>query len=241
MQRILLGVAVFAAVGFAQTQTFTANVRGGASGDRGKCTIEVEVDGVAEVEIRGDRGMLRTLQGQPATWRRFDCNMAPPRNMADFRFKGIDGRGRQTLVRDPGSNGIAVVRLEDPQGGREGYTFDIEWRGTAGYNNSPWDNDRRNNPGNRGWGNDRRDDRPSSRFDVNRTVRLCQDMVAARARREFNVRNPDFRNTDTNDLRGNRDRVSGEFNGNRGERYEYSCSVNLANGEVRNAEVRRRR
>jgi hypothetical protein len=45
----------------------------------------------------------------------------------------VDGRGRQTLLRDPSSNrGTAVVRIEDPQGGREGYTFDIEWRGAGG-------------------------------------------------------------------------------------------------------------
>jgi hypothetical protein len=45
----------------------------------------------------------------------------------------VDGRGRQTLLRDPASNrGTAVVRIEDPQGGREGYTFDIEWRGAGG-------------------------------------------------------------------------------------------------------------
>lgn len=100
----------------------------GRGGD-GKCTFEVEVDGVAEVEISGDRGYLRTLSGTPATWRRLDCNRAMPRYPENFRFQGIDGRGRQDLVRDPGSNGgTAVVRIEDPKGGREGYTGDVKWR-----------------------------------------------------------------------------------------------------------------
>ncbi len=112
-----------------------ADIRGG--GDHGKCTIEVVVDGAAEVIIRGDSAELRTLSGQDATWRRFVCNQAMPMNPADFRFTGIDGRGRQTLVREPGRGGAAVVRIEDPQGGREGYTFDIEWRGDAG---GGWDN-----------------------------------------------------------------------------------------------------
>jgi hypothetical protein len=42
------------------------------------------------------------------------------------------------------------------------------------------------------------------------------------------------------DLRGNRDRVSGEFEGNRGELYQYSCTVNPGNGDIRNVDIRRR-
>jgi hypothetical protein len=55
-----------------------------------------------------------------------------PMNPAEFRFNGIDGRGRQTLMREPGRGGPAVIRIEDPKGGREGYTFDVEWLGDAG-------------------------------------------------------------------------------------------------------------
>lgn len=111
-----------------------ADIRGG--GSHGKCTIEVVVDDIAEVAIRGDSAELRTLSGQRAEWRRFVCNQPMPLNPAEFRFTGIDGRGRQTLVREPGRGGPAVIRIEDRQGGREGYTFDIEWRGDAGGN---WD------------------------------------------------------------------------------------------------------
>lgn len=101
-------------------------MRGGGNGRDGKCTIEVVVDGAADVEIRGNNAVLHNLSGQPAEWRRFECNAVMPPNPVNFRFQGIDGRGRQTLIRDP-RNGAAVVRLEDPQGGREGYTFDIMW------------------------------------------------------------------------------------------------------------------
>lgn len=117
--------------------TIRASIRGG-SGDRGKCTAEVEVDGVAEVGIRGDTGEIRTVSGQPASWRRLECTGPLPANPGDFRFRGIDGRGRQELVADPNSNrGLAVVRIEDPQGGREGYTFDLEWRGGTGWTTGP--------------------------------------------------------------------------------------------------------
>ena len=76
---------------------------------------------------------MRTLSGNPAGWRRMECNQPLPQNPQGFHFSGVDGRGRQTLLRDPSSNrGVAVVRIEDPQGGHEGYTFDIEWRGAGG-------------------------------------------------------------------------------------------------------------
>ena len=57
---------------------------------------------------------------------RTNCNQPMPFAPASFRFKGIDGRGRQTLLTEPGSNrGTAVVRIEDPRNGRERYTFDL--------------------------------------------------------------------------------------------------------------------
>jgi len=105
-----------------------ATIRGGSPG-RGKCTIEVVVDGAADVEVRGDSAVLRNLSGQPPQWRRFECTGPVPANPADFRFSGVDGRGRQTLIRDPRNGGVAVVRIEDPQNGSEGYTFDLTWSG----------------------------------------------------------------------------------------------------------------
>jgi hypothetical protein len=107
-----------------------AMIRGG-NPDRGKCTIEVVVDGAADVEVRGDSAVLRNLSGQPPQWRRFECTGPLPANPANFRFSGVDGRGRQTLVRDPRNGGVAVVRIEDKDNGSEGYTFDLTW--SAGY------------------------------------------------------------------------------------------------------------
>ena len=73
-----------------------AEIRGG--GGNGKCTIEVVVDSSAEGEIRGDNAVLRTLAGQPASWRRFVCNEPMPQRPAEFRFSGIDGRSRKFVV-----------------------------------------------------------------------------------------------------------------------------------------------
>jgi hypothetical protein len=101
-------------------------VRGGAP-ERGKCTLEVVVDGAAEVEIRGDIATLHNISGALPRWRRFECTGPLPRNPDDFRFAGVDGRGRQQLLRGPRDGGAAIVRIEDAGGGPEGYTFDIMW------------------------------------------------------------------------------------------------------------------
>lgn len=130
MNRLYLLVLLAAVPVFGQQEaTMRAAIRGGG-GDRGKCTIEVEVDAVAEVSVNGDMGNMRTLAGQPSRWRRFECSGLMPQRAAQFRFRGIDGRGRVTLIRDPRENrGTAVIRIEDPKGGSEGYTFDLEWEG----------------------------------------------------------------------------------------------------------------
>jgi len=118
-----------------------ANVRGNNRSDQGKCTIEVDVDSVVEVAVRGDTARLHTLSGEPSRFRRFDCDSVMPTRPHEFRFTGVDGRGRVSLVQDPRNGGVAVVRIEDPKGGREGYTFDLEWRGGNGDGNGRgWDN-----------------------------------------------------------------------------------------------------
>jgi len=123
------------AVGLLNAQAFErrATYRSGGDPNRGKCTIEVVVDGAADVEIRGDNAVLRNLSGQQPQWRRFECNGPLPPNPVNFRFAGVDGRGRQTLIRDPRNGGVAVVRIEDRDNGSEGYTFDIFWENGGGY------------------------------------------------------------------------------------------------------------
>lgn len=72
----------------AQQEVRQATITGKSGGP--KCTIEVEIDAVADVEIHGATARLHTLAGSPATWRRFECNMPMPVNPANFRFRGID-------------------------------------------------------------------------------------------------------------------------------------------------------
>jgi len=138
---ILIGVMALVATAeipsSAQSQNIQAQISGGSGS--GKCTIEVVVQGVAEVQIRGNQGNLRTLSGNPAQWRRLDCNQPLPGNPSNFKFSGVDGHGRQSLSADPNSNnGVAVIRIENTTGGNEGYTADITWNGGNNNSNGNW-------------------------------------------------------------------------------------------------------
>ena len=126
----MAGMAMLMIPGFAQSRR--ATFLGGGNPDEGKCTVEVVVDGAADVRIDGNTATLHNLSGGRPQWRRFECTGPLPSNPANFRFQGVDGRGRQTLIRDPRNGGPAVIRLEDPDGGSEGYTFDIFWQGGGG-------------------------------------------------------------------------------------------------------------
>src|SRR5579871_939914 len=231
-ERYLLTLAVAAVLvgpGNAQTAERRATFTGGGGNDTGKCTIEVSVDGSAEVEIRGDRGSLRTLSGQPAQWRRFECSGPIPTNPGDFRFSGVDGRGRQELVQDPRSGrGAAVVRIQDPDGGTEGYTFDLVWRGAA----------LGSSPTGYPWGG--RDRANSS----NEAVRACEDAVRERASQQYGLRDIDFRNLNMDDNPGRNDTVMGSFDvrqGNYRDTYRFSCAINVANGAVRRVDISQER
>lgn len=197
----------------------TFSLRGG---DRGKCTIEVVVDGVVEVEVRGDRGILRTLSGQAGSWRRFECNAPLPANPVDFRFSGIDGRGSQNLIQDPRSNrGVAVVRIQDNKSGSEGYVFDLEWRGGAVDAGPPL------RP-------------PVGGRDLGRAIPACQEAVRERALQRYGTRNIEFGHLDLDNNPGPNDSVVGAFDVPRGAArgtYRFSCSVNLATGRVRAVDI----
>ena len=115
-----------------RSQYIHANISGGSG--NGKCTFEVVVAGVADVEIRGDEGRLISIDGAPAQWRRLDCNQPLPSSTNNFHFSGVDGHGMQIVEQSPsGNGGVAVIRIDNTRGekaGRaEGYTGNITWKG----------------------------------------------------------------------------------------------------------------
>lgn len=219
----ITALAALAPAAGAQQNQRRATFMNGGDRDRGKCTIEVVVDGAAEIDIRGDQGVIRNLSGQPAQWRRFECTGPMPANPAGFRFAGVDGRGRQVLMREPRNGSPAVIRIEDPQGGSEGYTFDLFWGG--GYERNP---------------PPPLPPPPSRRYTTEQAVATCQDAVRQQAR--FRGRRVEFRETRIDDNPGRNDWVIGVVDTVRGfnsaeEHMRFSCSVNFDTGEVRSVDL----
>ena len=260
MIRIMVAGLTVATAMWAQNFPRQATMVGGGSPDQGKCTVEVVVDDVAQVEIRGTSATLRTLSGQQAQWRRFECSGALPASPGNFRFSGVDGRGRQTLVRDPRNGGVAVVQIEDKDNGAEGYTFDIMWdgRGGGGYpqqgGGQPGYRENDRGGDNRGY----RDGeyRPNYHdsdyyrryqhgFSVEEAARICQQAVFNQASRRFHSQDIHFHGTTVDDGQGRGDWIVGTVDVHRGgsrreERYRFSCSVDFGNGRVRSADLDRR-
>lgn len=198
-------------------------------GGNGRCSIEVNVDGAAEVEVSGDSGLLTTMGGQPAEWRRFQCNVPLPQNPPDFRFVRINGRGTMGLIQDPRSTrGRAVIRINDPKGGRGVYAFDFQWRSSGGGPSAPaqgpWPS-----PG------------PGA-FPMARAIRICQDAVTDWLNGN-GYPYVTFERTIPDNTPGRHDWVTGTVNGKRRfavDRFSFSCSVDFSSGRVRSVDVRRR-
>ena len=143
-KNVFFAMAAVVFAGQAASQTFErrANVRPEGPPGEGRCSVEVVVDGVAEIDFRGDNAVMRNLGGQSPEWRRFDCTRPLPPNAEDFRFRGLEGRGKQQLIRDPRNGGTAVVRIEDPQAGSGRYVFELAWAGRGGPPERDVDRDR---------------------------------------------------------------------------------------------------
>jgi hypothetical protein len=168
-----------------------------------------------------------------------------PRRVGDFRFRGIDGRGDVNLVSDPRSSGRAVVRIEDRQGGREGYTFDLEWRGGSG---GVWPGGYDNGPGR---GDGRYDGRGrydgpnggGGRFTAAQAIRVCQENVLSRLNRD-GYQNINFEQVVPDNNPGRNDWIVGTAIAGRGnrraERFNFSCSVDFSSGRVRSVDLQRR-
>ncbi len=230
-------VLVWAMQAGAQTFPRRAAIEGDPRSPQGKCTIEVRVDGAAEVEIRGDTAVLRNLAGQPPEWRRFVCSSPMPQVPVGFRFAGVDGRGRQQLIADPGNGGPAVVRIDDPDNGSEGYTFDITWQGAGG------------GPPQRGFigpgfgGGDRdrdrdrdRDNRP--RMQADDAIRVCEDAIIDQAMDRLHAPIV-IRRSAIDDQPGRGDWVVGVFEVRRErdrDRFRFQCSVDFYQGRIRSAD-----
>jgi hypothetical protein len=233
----VLALAALATGLDAQSYSRQASIRGDGNPNEGKCTVEVVVDGAAQVEIRGASAQLTNLQGQPPQWRRFECTSPMPANPRGFRFQGVDGRGNQRLIREPGNGSPAVIQIGDPNNGSEGYTFDIMW-GNANYSDRgpgyPQPGYGQPGPDNRsGYGRGR------GNFTVEQAISVCQDNIRQQVAQRFRTNNMQFRETRIDDNPDRNDWVVGTVEvrvpRQQNRLMRFSCSVNFENGRVRSA------
>lgn len=98
----------------------------------GKCTIEVILNGSAEIDVLGPTGNLRSLTGEPLGWRRFECTSVLPPNPDGFQIHLTSGRGKLDLLRHPllDGGGPAAFRLKSSQPFPEVFVVEISWTGT---------------------------------------------------------------------------------------------------------------
>lgn len=114
-------------------QTFQVRRSNDYSEDRrdGRCRVRVRIDDEADVELRGDTIRIHVIKGGPGRDEGTECNAPLPTsgNITNFRFRGIDGRGTPRLVQEPAARNqyVAVVNIQDPRGGSEGFTYELTW------------------------------------------------------------------------------------------------------------------
>jgi len=117
----------------------TITVDTGSSGG-GKCTLEVIINGTAEIDVLGPTADLRSLTGEPLGWRRFECTGVLPPNPDEFTLHRISGRGKMDLTRHPllDGGGPVMLRLKSSQLYPEVFVIEIAWTGRYDGTNHSW-------------------------------------------------------------------------------------------------------
>jgi hypothetical protein len=133
---IFTGLVAIAVPLCAQPYPQQARFVGSSAADQGRCTVDLVIDGSAEVELQGAGAYLRLLSGPQPQWRRFDCTGVMPEDPMDFQFRALSGRGAQKLIHDPRNGGPAVVLIKDPKKGSGRYSFDITWSAGTPFSSS---------------------------------------------------------------------------------------------------------
>ncbi len=258
-QFLTIGMFALVGAGLASAQrnavVITPRITGGDSA-AGKCIVRIMVDDTVNVRIGNGQIRVLTIQGQDSRNDGTECSslLRNGRNLTDFKFKGIDGRGEVRLQSDPRQdpNGEAVVYIRDAKGGDEGYTFEVSWQGDNGMNNSGNSNNGGFFGGNRGNNNNNNNNNNNGNFGTSgnsydRAMNTCMDRVRQEVQRDFNVSNLTFDNMNTNNSNNNNrnnnnrnnSRIVGTVRGDNGDRFRYTCQVNANNGNVRSVNVRR--
>jgi hypothetical protein len=214
----------------ADTVSRRATITGTGAEPNGKCNIQVSVDAIAEVEVFSDIGNLKTVSGQPAYWHRFVCNAPLPHLPADFRLTNVNGRGIVRVLHDPRMNrGAAVIHINDHQGGRKTYAFDLAWRAPGRGDWAPAPS----------WPPSGRGPISGGAFGMQATVRACQDSVTNRLNHK-GYPYVTFERTVPQKNPGRTDWISGTVSGKRDpevRRFLFSCAADFSTGRILSADI----
>jgi hypothetical protein len=102
---------------------------------KGQCDIRLQVDGEAEVSIRGDQAIIRTISGRDARDDGSECNaLLPNREATGFHFQVIESRNEIRLTAEPSRRNqfAAIVHIRDTSGGEGRYHFRLSWALSSG-------------------------------------------------------------------------------------------------------------
>jgi hypothetical protein len=209
------------------------------------------VDNAVNVRIGNGQIRVETLAGQPSRDDGTECTslFRNGRSLSDFQFRGVDGRGEVRLQSDPrqDNRGEAVIYINDPKGGEEGYTFEVSWNGDNGRGNGGFFGGGNSVPysNNNNYPNGNNNNNYGGNYD--QATNACLDTVRSRIERDYNTTNLTFDQVNTNSVNnngnnnnGNQNRITGTVrsnNGRRGNNFRYECQVNVRNGNVRNVNV----
>ncbi len=219
---------------------------------KGQCDIRLQIDGEAEVAVRGDTVYIRTISGRNGRDDGSECNAPlPGRNLRGFNYEVRESRGEIRLLSPPsGRDGAAVVRIRDSKGGEGRYHFRLSWEMTGGGDYRPdrfGEGDRRPIPPGNVYGEGDRRDRPfppaGNSFTVAQAINTCQDAVRETIGSQYRYREVDFREGRLDDRPGRNDFIIGEAVGRRGNsftNFTYFCRVDFSSGRVRSVDVKRR-
>jgi len=212
----------------AQTFHRQAAIAGGGDREHGRCSIEMVVDGAAEIAVRGNDATVTNLKGRAPELTRFECTSPIPSNPAEFRFEGT-GRGRVEMISAAQAGQAAVIRVEDPEDGADRYSITLSWRagGPAMSQSGPI--------------NDGREPYRERQFTTEQAVEVCKENVRRQAADRFRTGDLTFRETHIDDAPGRSDWVLGNLEarspGRPDQVVKFSCSVDFRTGQVRSAQI----
>ena len=94
---------------------------------------EGEVDGKVQITIRGDRMDTREIAGPMTNALQYRVYDALPARSGQVRLQTQQGRGSVKIAQQPdiSNDYSAVITVEDPQGGRAFYAFQLFWDVTS--------------------------------------------------------------------------------------------------------------